>query len=79
MKQLVIIGARGFGREVYNLAIESRGYNDDFVVKGFLDDKYDALDCYNEYPPIFQASSDNVLACKVKHFNRIIEKIYPKK
>jgi hypothetical protein len=44
MKQLIIIGARGFGREVYSLAKRSIGYNEDFVMKGFLDDKLDALD-----------------------------------
>ena len=37
MKHLLIIGARGWGREVYNYAIESRGYRTEFDIKGFLD------------------------------------------
>ena len=52
MKNLLIIGARGFGREVYNTALESIGYGEEYTVKGFLDDKSDALDGYEDYPPI---------------------------
>lgn len=55
MKQLVIIGARGFGREVYNIAINSIGYNSEFILKGFVDDKNDALDGYYGYPPILDS------------------------
>ena len=55
MKHLIIIGARGFGREVYNIALKSRGYNIDYDIKGFLDDKTDALDGYNGYPPIIDS------------------------
>jgi len=58
MKQLVIIGARGFGREVYIWATLSLGYNVDWTIKGFLDDKYDALD-HLEYPlPILSSVED---------------------
>lgn len=49
MKNLIIIGARGFGREVYNLAKRCDGYNKEFVIKGFLDDKAEALLGFN-YP-----------------------------
>ena len=52
MKQLIIIGARGFGRELSDWAKSCGGYGEDFVVKGFLDDKADALDGYGDYPPI---------------------------
>lgn len=55
MKHLLIIGARGFGREVYNTALESIGYGTEYVVKGFLDDKEDALDCYEGYPSIISS------------------------
>lgn len=55
MKNLIIIGARGFGREVYNTALESLGFGESFEVKGFLDDKSDALDGYNGYPPIISS------------------------
>ena len=58
MKQLVIIGARGFGREIFNLACESVGYESDFLIKGFLDDKADALVGYDGYPRILGAVED---------------------
>ena len=43
MKHLLIIGARGFGREIYNLAINSIGYQEEFDIKGYLDNKLEAL------------------------------------
>lgn len=52
MKNLLIIGARGFGREIYNLALESIGYGTEFTIKGFLDDKKEVLDGYDGYPSI---------------------------
>lgn len=52
MKNLLIIGARGWGREVYDIATACREAGADFIVKGFLDDKSDALDGYDNYPPI---------------------------
>lgn len=69
MKQLVIIGARGFGREVFNSACESVGYGTEFVVKGFLDDKKDALNGYEGYSPIldtvesYNIENDDVFVC----------------
>ena len=44
MKKLLIIGARGWGREVYGMLPSCLGYGTEFQVKGFLDDKSDALD-----------------------------------
>jgi len=55
MKHLIIIGARGFGREVYNLAINTKTYKSEFDIKGFLDDKSDALEGYQSYPPIISS------------------------
>ena len=49
---MYIIGARGFGREIYNLALETEAYGTEYVIAGFLDDKSDALDGYYGYPPI---------------------------
>ncbi|PPC81872.1 MAG: acetyltransferase [Methylotenera sp.] len=43
-RQLLIVGARGFGREVLNYI---QNDNPLFTVKGFLDEKTDALDGYN--------------------------------
>ena len=44
---LVIVGARAMGRETCAYAQEAG-----FVVKGFLDEKVDALDGFCNYPPI---------------------------
>lgn len=57
MKHLIIIGARGWGREVYATAIGTKAYcNGEYDVKGFLDSKADALDgLKGDYPPILGA------------------------
>lgn len=57
MKHLLIIGARGFGREVYRTFVNTESYISGLIgVKGFLDDKADALDGLDgEWPPIIGA------------------------
>jgi sugar O-acyltransferase (sialic acid O-acetyltransferase NeuD family) len=56
MNDLVIIGAGGFGREVFCWARESAG---EWLVKGFLDDNPSALDRFNgDYPPILGSVQD---------------------
>lgn len=55
MKNLIIIGARGFGREYYNGLMLRDDYGKKFVIKGFLDDKYDALDTFPGYAPILSS------------------------
>lgn len=84
MKHLIIIGARGYGRGVYDIARGAIGYGTDFVVKGYLDDKADALDGYNDYPPIlgavetYEIQSDDVFVCALgdvkwkKHYVQMI-------
>jgi sugar O-acyltransferase (sialic acid O-acetyltransferase NeuD family) len=44
MKHLVIIGAGGFGREVLAWARQSDAHGRDWLIKGFIDDRSDALD-----------------------------------
>ena len=51
-KNLIIIGAGGFGREMFAAAQEAAGYGDEFTVKGFLDGNPDALRGYCGYPDI---------------------------
>lgn len=69
MKNLIIIGARGFGRVIYNLAISCPGYNSEYRIKGFLDDKADALEMYDSYPPIlstvenYELQKDDIFIC----------------
>jgi sugar O-acyltransferase (sialic acid O-acetyltransferase NeuD family) len=55
MKQLVIIGARGFGREFFSLVQRAIGYNETFVVKGFLDDQSDAFNSFGNFPSILDS------------------------
>jgi sugar O-acyltransferase (sialic acid O-acetyltransferase NeuD family) len=61
MKNLVIVGARNLGREVFHLATQCNGYQTDFTIKGFLDDKSDALNSYKNYPPILNCVEDYVI------------------
>lgn len=84
MKQLIIIGARGFGREVYSFAKQAIGYNETFVIKGFLDDKADALSGFINYPKIissveeYEIEPNDVFICALgainwkKHYAEII-------
>ncbi len=52
MKHLIIIGAGGFGREMFGAARECVGFGTDFDVKGFLDARSDALSGFSGYPPV---------------------------
>ena len=54
MKHLLIVGARGWGREVYAAAIKTSAYLDgEYTIKGFLDSKSDAFEgLRGDYPPI---------------------------
>ena len=60
MKHLIIIGARGFGREVYSTFIKTTPYLSHAIdVKGFLDDKADALSGLSgDWPPIIGSVED---------------------
>lgn len=88
MKNLVIIGARGFGREIYYLALNSRGYGIDYDIKGFLDDHAEALEQYPNYPDILSSveqyvpQKDDVFICAlgdVHNKQKYVEMIKEKK
>jgi sugar O-acyltransferase (sialic acid O-acetyltransferase NeuD family) len=51
-KNLWIVGAGGYGREVYWMTLSAYGYNTAWRVAGFLNDIGDALDAFPEYPRI---------------------------
>ena len=55
MQHLVIIGAGGFGREMFGAAREAVGFGTEFDIKGFLDDRIDALSGFNGYPPVLSS------------------------
>lgn len=87
MKHLLIIGARGFGREVYNLYIACKNAGADIDCKGFLDDNATALDEYAGYPPIissvedYQICDDDVFVCAlgdVRYKRKYVELIKSK-
>lgn len=85
MKNLIIIGARGFGREICQVALQSQAVNRDFTVKGFLDSNFNALDELHGYPPIlgpvetYDVQEDDVFISALgdvtwrKHYVEIIE------
>jgi len=52
MKHLIIVGAGGFGREMFGAAREAVGFGTAFDIRGFLDARADALDGFAGYPPI---------------------------
>lgn len=88
MKHLIIVGARGWGREVYASAIYTESYkNGEYDIKGFLDSKADAFDgLKGEYPPIlaspedYQIQEDDVFFIALgepkwrKHYAELIER-----
>lgn len=71
MKHLIIIGAGGMGRTMFDLARESYGYETEFVVKGFIDDNLDALAGFKNYPPIigtianYMPCENDVFVCSI--------------
>ncbi len=71
MKSLVIIGAGGMGRTIYDIARECVGFNTEFIIKGFIDDNINALDSLNGYPPLlgtivdYIPSENDVFACSI--------------
>lgn len=85
-KHLLIIGARGFGREIYRSFILMDSYlYGEVDVKGFLDDKSDALNgLEGDWPPIvgsvedYAVQEDDVFFCALgdahwrKHYSQLI-------
>jgi len=71
MKNLIIIAAGGLGRTLYGMAETCIGYGTEFMVKGFIDDNLNALDGYENYPPIIDNVStyipqpDDVFVCSI--------------
>lgn len=71
MKELVIIGAGGMGREIHYTATHSIGYGTEFIVKGFIDDDMHALSGFQDYPSIigtiqnYKIQKNDVFVCSM--------------
>jgi sugar O-acyltransferase (sialic acid O-acetyltransferase NeuD family) len=71
MKNLIIIGAGGMGRTLYDMACESIGYEETFIIKGFIDDNIHALDDFANYPPLlgdisaYIPKNNDVFVCSI--------------
>jgi sugar O-acyltransferase (sialic acid O-acetyltransferase NeuD family) len=87
VKNLIIIGARGFGREIYDFAQHCIGYGNDFLIKGFLDDDFSSLNGFDNYPRIldsvenYNIQYDDVFICglgSIKWTNHYISIILSK-
>lgn len=71
MKQLVIIGAGGMGRVMYDMARESIGYQTEYDIKGYIDDNIHSLDTFTGYPPIlgtiteYKPQEDDIFICSI--------------
>lgn len=69
MKQLLILGAGGLGRELLDWARQSAAHGRDWTVKGFLDDNPRALDGFAVDVPVLgpiathQPAADEVFVC----------------
>ena len=71
MKKLIIIGGGGMGRSVYSMAEDSIGFNETFVIKGFLDDNLDSMNGFCGYKPVlgtidgYKIEADDVFVCSI--------------
>lgn len=60
MNRLLIIGAGGMGRTLYDIAKESEGYGIEFEIGGFIDDNTESLAGFENYPPVLGTISDYI-------------------
>jgi sugar O-acyltransferase (sialic acid O-acetyltransferase NeuD family) len=71
MKNLIIIGGGGMGRSVYCIAQGCKGYDEEFTIKGFIDDNLISLDGFKGYPPVldtidrYEIQPDDVFVCSI--------------
>ena len=71
MKHLIIIGAGGMGRVMYDMARESRGYQTEYDIKGYIDDNIHSLETFSGYPPIlgtiadYKPQTDDIFICSI--------------
>jgi sugar O-acyltransferase (sialic acid O-acetyltransferase NeuD family) len=69
MKRLLIVGAGGFGRELFNFARQHPDHGREWTVGGFLDDRADALAKFRYNPGVvgsiggYQPAPGDLLLC----------------
>ena len=87
MKELIIIGAGGYGRELFHLCKECIGYGKSFKVVGYISDTIDPLKNYLDYPPIIgdikshNVTENQVFICSISNVKvrlAIIKKLVTK-
>lgn len=71
MKNLIILGAGGMGRQVYQFAKKCCGYNREYTIKGFLDDNPHSMDGFDNYPPVLGTIDNYTIAQDDIFFNSI--------
>ena len=73
MKELIIIGAGGYGRELFHLCEDCIGYSITFKVVGYIDDTIDPLKNYIGYPPVIgdieshHVTENQVFICSISN------------
>jgi sugar O-acyltransferase (sialic acid O-acetyltransferase NeuD family) len=71
LKNLIIIGAGGMGRDIYEFSTQCVGYGKDFTVGGFLDDDLDSLRPFSGYPVVinkideYDPAENDVFVCSM--------------
>lgn len=71
MKHLIIIGAGGMGRTMYDMARESIGYGTQYDIRGFIDDNTSALNNFANYPPVvapiqgYKPKENEIFICSI--------------
>jgi sugar O-acyltransferase (sialic acid O-acetyltransferase NeuD family) len=84
MKDLIIVGAGGFGRDLYYIITESIGYNSEFRVLGYIDDDLDSMNGFSDYPKLIgkisthEVLKNQIFICSIaniKHRVKIIESL----
>ena len=68
VKNVYIINASGFGRTIASLAESDRACNTEWVIKGFLDDRFEVGDTSCGYPIVgsvhtYEYSAGDILVC----------------
>jgi sugar O-acyltransferase (sialic acid O-acetyltransferase NeuD family) len=79
MKNLIIVSAGRFGREVYALAMQALTKDRDWNIKGFLDDRKNILERYSYNIPIlasaeeYKPDQDDLFICAIGDVNSKIK------